>query len=631
MSTTGAAETTRAAVFIERVTIRNFKGITQLEVELQPDLSLLVGRNNAGKSRILRALHVAVGGVPVERDDLTVGSSDPAEIDVVVAPRLAQSAPGAASLGSDEDDPEASVGGDEDDSEALDQKFEAPLQGLFGAALALVSDSPVRQRFAWRTTIMPAGEGSGARYQSQTMAFSSSDNEWHATGLPLAREARNLVYAELVDTRRDLDAELRQRGTAIRRILNDLQVQDADREALEQRLEALGDDILMHSDTLQGLRDSLDSLDRYVDSLGAARVDPVPRTLEELARAVGVSFLDGSDPLASRLHGSGVRSLASLLVQDVFYRQALGVDGGTIRPHAITLIEEPEAHLHPHAVFELAELLKEGGRQVVATTHSPLLAASVAPEALLLVRRSPDGDQSILGFGPVERDEDDERRTRKPGFYASEMEKLTRQAERPFGDLLFASAIVIGDGATERAFLPPVLREAMGPLAHGISVIDSGGMNDPIVRAVIKFARHVEVPLVVFADADRAGRERVGSLVAEGLLDESLEVVWAHYPGAERPHQRREPSVAVERMMIEAASDMCVAACETLGEAPESEADVLAAMKRNKGSIGATLAREFIATFPSSEAERWPEPLLRLASVLSERLAPRPSNPEAST
>ena len=50
------------------------------------------------------------------------------------------------------------------------------------------------------------------------------------------------------------------------------------------------------------------------------------------------------------------------------------------------------------------------------------------------------------------------------------MEKLKRLAERPFGDLLFASAIVVGDGATERAFLPVVLHEALGPLAHGISV-----------------------------------------------------------------------------------------------------------------------------------------------------------------
>ena len=45
------------------------------------------------------------------------------------------------------------------------------------------------------------------------------------------------------------------------------------------------------------------------------------------------------------------------------------------------------------------------------------------------MRDSPDGDQSIVDFGPAERDEDGVPRTRKPSFYVSEMEKLTRLAE----------------------------------------------------------------------------------------------------------------------------------------------------------------------------------------------------------
>ena len=126
---------------------------------------------------------------------------------------------------------------------------------------------------------------------------------------------------------------------------------------------------------------------------------------------------------------------------------------------------------------------------------------------------------------PAESSDHDARRTKRREFYATEMEKLTRLVERPFGELLFARAVVIGDGATERAFLPPVLREALGPLAHGVSVIDSAGMNADIVRAVIKFARHVTIPLVVFADGDGAGRRIVQTLLDEELIEESAEVV----------------------------------------------------------------------------------------------------------
>ena len=58
----------KASVFVERITIRNFRGIQYLDLRLQPGLTLLVGRNNAGKSRIL---HTAMGGAQAVRNDLT--------------------------------------------------------------------------------------------------------------------------------------------------------------------------------------------------------------------------------------------------------------------------------------------------------------------------------------------------------------------------------------------------------------------------------------------------------------------------------------------------------------------------------------------------------------------------------
>jgi len=148
--TTGA----HARVYVERVEIRNFKGISGLAVDLEPGLTLLVGRNNAGKSRILRALSLAVGGARAERDDLTVGQSAHAEIDVVIAPHPDNVPDGG------------------------NQEFDDPLLELLGPQLAVISTAPVRQRYAWRTTITWVGEDSGARADSRVLRFDLSGDGW---------------------------------------------------------------------------------------------------------------------------------------------------------------------------------------------------------------------------------------------------------------------------------------------------------------------------------------------------------------------------------------------------------------------------------------------------------------------
>jgi len=574
-----------------------------------------VGRNNVGKSRILRALHIAIRGIPVESDDLTVGLNESAEIDLVVAPH-----PSGMHLAELPSEPDSIA-------KPVTKMFDESLQGVFGDGLSVVSTDPTQQRYAWRTIIEPATEGRGARSQTQVLAYSVDTSEWQPQQAMLPGSVRCLVHAELVETSRDLDDELRRRGTAIRRILNDLQVESPQRESLEQQLAELGEDILGNSKTLSGLRDSLNSLDHYVDAVGSAQVDPVPRTLEELARSVGVSFDDGSEPLASRLHGSGVRSLASLLVQDVFYRQALGADGGDIRPHPVTLIEEPEAHLHPHAILEVSELLESEDRQVVATTHSPMLASAVTPQCLRLLRRDGTGGYGAIDFGPTQH-EKDVPRTKNPHFYASEMEKLKRLVERPFSELLFARAVVIGDGATERAFFPPILRAALGSRAHGISVIDSGGMNNNLVSAVIKFARHAEFPIVIFADSDTAGAERVRQLVGQSKLDESTEVVWASESSTHADSSQQDRSVAIERMMIDASSEACKAACKAMGTSVADETDerdLLSALQDHKGAIGTTLAKEFLSTHPYTDGSNWPKPLRELTELMKARLNETPA------
>ncbi len=583
-----------APVFVEEVRIRNFRGLAVLDLILEPRLTVLVGRNNSGKSRVLRALGVGLGTMPAELDDLTVSKSAETEatIDVVVAP-----APNASN--------------DE-------QAFAHDIAQVFDPDV--VSQEPFRQRVAWRATVRRSAEGSGARTELQRLAY----REGHGWTLPtnpdpLTSEQRRRVAAVLIGTGRDLSDEMTTPRSAIRRVLSDLEIPDEQRAEIEARLADLGEEIVSASASLGAVRDALEHAEARVGALGTPQVNPLPPRLEEVARTVSIELDTGSGSLPMRLHGAGPRSLASLQVQRVLYERRLGHDGPDRRPHPVTLIEEPEAHLHPQMQLELDALISSLPGQVVVTTHSSHLV-TVVPSAALRLLRTDGGSTQVRSLHPAEAGDDDTPRALRPELHADEMEKLKRLIERPFGELLFASAVVVGDGATERALLPPLIRRSLGVLAHGVCVVDPGSMNQPLAEILVKFAELVDIPWYLFADGDDQGRRAVESILdrhgATDALSQSR-VIWID----------EASQMATERMMIDFDPNVCRAALRLLDHELDdegSERALLHALKHTKGSAGAPLAHELIRCYP--DHRDWPSPIRTLIERLAGALDPPEDN-----
>lgn len=193
------------------------------------------------------------------------------------------------------------------------------------------------------------------------------------------------------------------------------------------------------------------------------------------------------------------------------------------------------------------------------------------------------------------------------------MEKLKRLVERPFGELLFASAVVIGDGATERAFLPPVIRHALGHRAQGVCIIDPGSLGSDLAHAAVKFAKLTKIPWLLFCDSDAQGQADAQKLVDDHADGDQSHIVWI-----EGENSDTKSYGAIEHMMICFDEELCRQACMLVRPSLDATKSAQALLKSFKGSVGPALARLLIEEY--LDQETWPSSLQALISRLESLL-----------
>lgn len=297
----------------------------------------------------------------------------------------------------------------------------------------------------------------------------------------------------------------------------------------------------------------------------------------------------------------------------MLYDRRLGRDRTSLQPHPVTLVEEPEAHLHPQASIELSHLLTALRGQKIVSTHSAQLVTAVPPRSIRLLRgRSPK--LTVIDLGPAATTADAPHRALRPDLHTAEMETLKRLVERPFGELVFASAVIIGDGATERAFLPIAVRHALGHRAHGICVVDPESLAGPLATAAVKFAVLTDTPWFLFADSDPSGVAAATELVNNHGDGDKTRLVWIK--GGDKAG--RPVAAAFETMMSSFDPDLCWAACDDVRTDVDHSIALTKALKKVKGSVGIALARRLIEKYPNWAD--WPESLRTLLERLRQEL-----------
>lgn len=216
-------------------------------------------------------------------------------------------------------------------------------------------------------------------------------------------------------------------------------------------------------------------------------------------------------------NGLGMRNFIFILLKIVKFYREFRLAANTKKAQ-IVFIEEPESHLHPQLqqifIKKIGEMIDHFERtdpanggwpvQFVVTTHSPHIANESDFSAIRYFFRNQDASESTL-YHTIVKDLDEIQRL-EPKEKRLLNNDLKRYLTLTRCDLYFADIVILVEGITETFFIPAMIEkymegkkpyESLG--GQYITIIESGGSHSSMFFNLIDF---LNIRTLVISDLD---------------------------------------------------------------------------------------------------------------------------------
>ena len=466
-------------ILIETIRIDGFRGLKDFKMNLS-ETTVLTGMNNVGKTSVLKALQLLFGNSSfLAAEDLHIDNNDKSNQIIVDAKIIA-------------------IGEDGKRTANFSDVWEI----AFGAANIKLD----AEEYAY----VPLR----AKYTFQTLQNSFNRdmlvlNEWETVGViwQELKGKKSTIKGECfqyhyLDAKRDIQDDIKSRTSYLGKMLGDVvsNYDPKDVAELELKISSLNEEAINKSEVLKKIQESLKGIDATMDSSGRVYVSPFAKKLRDLNKSLTIHYGTENNSFTMDYHGMGTRSWSSMLSFKAFVKQmsdSKNPDEEAFLP--IIAIEEPESHLHPNAQKQLYKQMNEMPGIKIISTHSPYVAACADLSELRGMYKV--GEKAVCGSLPIAKLTDEDQR------------RISQAVLMSNGELLFAKAIVLGEGETEVQALPIFCQHhwKLTPVESGLSFVDVKGCGN--YYPFVTLAEAFQIPWYIFSDGEERTQKGLKSLL----------------------------------------------------------------------------------------------------------------------